>query len=53
MKQNVTDLMDFSFIMEFFSDVVAKSDMSPSDEVCKGTLFSILTLYITTPHNRK
>ena len=45
-KQIVKDLMDFSFIKEFFSEVVAKSDMSPSDEVCKSTLFSILTLYI-------
>ena len=34
------------FITEFYSEVAAKSDMFPSDEVCKITLFSILILYI-------
>ena len=45
-KQIVKDLMDFSFITEFFREVAAKSDMFPSDEVCKSTIFSILTLYV-------
>lgn len=38
--------MNFSYVKEFFNEVVLKSDIPPSNEVSKNVLFPLLTLYI-------
>ena len=46
-KKTVQELMNFSYVKEFFNEVVSKSDaLNPSEEVSKNVLMSILSLYI-------
>ena len=45
-KQIVKELMNFSYVKEFFNEIVSQADLTASDEVIKSTLFSVLTLYV-------
>ena len=45
-KNLVKELMNFSYVKDFYSEVLASTDITPTDEVAKSTLLTILTLYL-------